>query len=85
MVGSPASVAYPPHSSAPVIWYLRNGHDVSPGGGNRRLEADLARKYSVRRHLFQSYSWIELLAIRCAGWPDRPTHFYEVLELRREE
>lgn len=72
-------------SSAPVIWYLRNGHDISPGARNRRLVAVLARKYPVRRHLFQPYSWLELLAIRCAGWQDRPTHFYEVLELRRAE
>jgi hypothetical protein len=72
-------------SSAPVVWYIRNGHDTSPDGKNRRLEAELSRRYSVRRHLFQPYSWLELLAIRCAGWPDRPTHFYEVLELRRPE
>ena len=35
------------------------------------------------RHLFKPYSYLELVAIRLAGWPDQPTHFYEVLELRR--
>jgi len=82
---SPGSFERVAATSAPVVWYLRNGHDISPGGRNRRLEANLARKYSIRRHLFQPYSWLELLAIRCAGWPDRPTHFYEVLELRRAD
>ena len=80
---SPRSFELVTASGAPVVWYVRNGHDTSPGGSNRRLEADLERKYSVRRHLFVPYSVLELLVIRLAGWPDRPTHFYEVLELHR--
>ena len=80
---SPQSFDLVSATSAPVVWYVRNGHDTSPGESNRRLEADLERKYSVQRHLFEPYSSLELLAIRVANWPDRPTHFYEVLELRR--
>jgi len=83
VLSSPHSFDLVSASGAPVVWYLRNCHDTSPGGGNRRLEADLARKYSVRRHLFVPYSFLELLVIRLAGWPDQPTHFYEVLELHR--
>jgi hypothetical protein len=80
---SPRSFELVSASGAPVVWYVRNGHDTSPDGSIRRLEADLERKYSVRRHLFVPYSYLELMAIRLAGWPDRPTHFYEVLELHR--
>ena len=82
---SPRSFDMVSASDAPVVWYIRNGHDTSPGGRIRRLEADLERKYSVRRHLFEPYSSLELLAIRFLGWPDQPTHAYEVLELRRAE
>ncbi len=83
ILDSPAAFARVAASNAPAIWFLKNGHDVSAGGRNRRLAADLAGKYSVRRHLFQPFSWIELLVLRWAGWPERPTHFYEVLEMRR--
>jgi hypothetical protein len=70
------------NSRAPVIWYIRCSHDASPQQLNRMLEADLERRYRVRRHLFQPYSSLERLAIRIAGWPGQPTHVYEVLELR---
>lgn len=85
LLQSPESFEQVAASRAPVIWYLKNGHDTSPGGMNRRLEASLGRAYRVRRHLFGSYSPLELLAIRWAGWPERPTHAYEVLEMRRAE
>jgi hypothetical protein len=69
-------------SRAPVIWYIRCTHDASPRQLNRMLEADLERRYRVRRFLFQPYSSLERLAIRIADWPGQPTHVYEVLELR---
>jgi len=67
--------------AANTIWSLRNTHDLSPGGLNRRLEAELAASYQVRKHLFQPYSAIERLVIRLAGWPEQPTHFYQALEM----
>ena len=85
LLRSPGSFERVAATTAPVVWYIRNGHDTSPGGKNRGLEAELARRYSVHRHLFEPYSWLELLAIRWAGWQDQPTHFYEVLELRRAD
>ena len=65
------------------VWHLRNTHDLSPGGLNRRLEQELSIRCSVRRHLFMPYSAPERHLIRLLGWPEQPTHFYQVLEARR--
>lgn len=66
-----------------TIWHVRNTHDISPGALNRRLEARLGAMGSVQRHLFVRYSATEKLAMRVAGWEERPTHFYQALEVRK--
>ncbi len=65
-----------------IIWHVRNTHDISPGELNRRMEAQLEGTGSVRKHLFIRYSAAERFAMRLAGWEERPTHFYQALEVR---
>ena len=67
-----------------TIWHVRNTHDLSPRGLNRRLEERLTSCYEVHRHLFQPYSVLERWAIRQFGWPEQPTHFYQALQARRK-
>ncbi|MGB9604652.1 MAG: hypothetical protein ACPL88_02080, partial [Bryobacteraceae bacterium] len=66
-----------------VVWYVRNTHDISPGGLNRKLEQELSRGHATRLYLFQPYSAIERRIIRMAGWPEVPTHFYQVMKVER--
>jgi hypothetical protein len=39
--------------------------------------------FEIRRHLFTPYSTLDRWLMGIAGWPDRPTHAVEVLEMRR--
>jgi hypothetical protein len=70
--------------SSRTIWYWRNTHDACPGALNRGLEAELAPGFEIERHLFLPYSRLERRLIRWLGWPEQPTHFYQILEMRRK-
>jgi len=67
-----------------TIWYWRNTHDVCPGSPNRQLEAALGNSFETKRYLFLPYGWFERRFIQLMGWPGRPTHFYQLLEMRRK-
>lgn len=69
-------------TEAPLVWYVRNTHDVSRRGLNVRLENELAGRYRVRRRLFGPYPAVHRLLMRAAGWVNPPTHSYQVLEMR---
>ena len=64
------------------VWFVRATHDVSPEGWNRRVEAALAPRFSIERNAFVPYSDFDRWLMQLAGWPERPTHALEVLELR---
>ncbi len=70
--------------SSRTIWYWRNTHDACPGALNRSLEAELAPGFEIERHLFLPYSRLERRLIQWLGWPEQPTHFYQILEMRRK-
>lgn len=66
-----------------VVWHVRNTHDVSPGRLNEAVERRLSVGRKVTTYLFQPYSFLEKQLIRLAGWPERPTHFYQVKKFER--
>ncbi|HSB15644.1 MAG TPA: hypothetical protein VLE22_14390 [Bryobacteraceae bacterium] len=67
---------------ARTVWYFRNTHDVSPGGINRKLETELSAGRQVRSHLFLPYSRLDRWMMQLLGWPERPTHVIQMLEIR---
>lgn len=68
---------------AGVIWCFRNTHDTSPAGLNRSIERELAEGRQVRTHLFVPYSRRDRLFMRLLGWTEQPTHYVQLLEMRR--
>ncbi len=70
-------------SGAATVWYFRNTHDVSPQGLNSELEAELRKTREVHSHLYIPYSRLDRLFMAFLGWQQRPTHFVQLLEMRR--
>lgn len=70
------------NSTERTIWYVRNTHDISPGGVSGRLDAELAAGRELHRHLFVEYSAADRFMMRLLGWRERPRHMIQVLELR---
>lgn len=79
-----ARLAWEASRRSRTIWYWRNTHDVCPGSANRRLEAELESDFETRRHLFLPYGWLERRFIKLMDWPEQPTHYYQILEMRRK-
>ena len=67
-----------------TIWYLRNTHDISPGGVITRIESDAAAHYHGQEHLFVPYSTADQWMARLLGWPPR-THHYRLTEFRNPQ
>jgi hypothetical protein len=67
----------------PLVWFLRSGRDSASEEVYRRLERRLLQGYSLRRHYFVPYSWLDRLAMDRLGWRNCPTHVVEAWELRR--
>ncbi len=65
-----------------VVWYL-HADDVSPQGGHRRLETELAGVFESRRHSYLPYSTLDRLVLRLLGRRNVPTYRYQMLEFRR--
>ena len=65
-----------------TLWYLRNTHDISPGGVISRIESDAAAHYHGQEHLFVPYSTADQWMARLLGWPPR-THHYRLTEFRK--
>ncbi len=72
------------HHRPELIWYLRYGRDMTPGALHHRLEAELARDYTIERRGFVPFSWLDRRMMQWLNQPDRPTHLIEALELRRK-
>jgi hypothetical protein len=79
-----AGLAWEASRRSRTIWYWRNTHDVCPGEANRHLEAELGSGFEANRHLYLPYSWLERRFIKLTGWPEQPTHFYQILEMRKK-
>ena len=65
-----------------TLWYLRNTHDISPGGVISRIESEAAARYHGQEHLFVPYSTADQWMARLLGWPPR-THHYRLTEFRK--
>ncbi len=65
-----------------VIWYLRNTHDISPGGVISRIESEATASYRGKEHLFVPYSTADRWMARLLGWPPQ-THHYRLTEFRK--
>lgn len=66
-----------------TLWFVRNTHDVSPGGLVSALEAELGQRYALERHFFVPYATVDRMVMRLAGWRERPDHMIEVIEMHR--
>jgi hypothetical protein len=66
-----------------TIWFLRNGHDVSPGKRNERIEAQLREELRVTVHPYQRFSPLETGLMRAIGIAKPPEYFHYLLEFRR--
>jgi hypothetical protein len=71
------------HGHRGPVWFVRGTHDISPQGWNRRMEQALASDFDIHRTPFTPYSALDRWLMGVAGWPERPTHVVEVLEMRR--
>ena len=65
-----------------TIWYLRNTHDISPGGVISRIESEAAAHYDGTEHLFVPYSTADRWMARLLGWPPQ-AHHYRLTEFRK--
>ena len=72
------------HHRPALVWYLRYGRDMTAGALHNRLEDEVARDYTIDRHYFVPFSWLDHKAMQWLGQTDRPTHLIEALELRRK-
>jgi hypothetical protein len=69
--------------SVRTVWIARGTIDRSPDRWLTELESELAAQAERTVYRFTPYSTLDRLAMRVAGWPERPTHVFELLELRR--
>jgi len=65
-----------------VVWFARSAHDSSPEHWSDQVEAAFASRFSVHRTGFVPYSGFDRFMMTVAGWPTRPTHVIELLEMR---
>jgi hypothetical protein len=66
-----------------TIWLLRNTHDLSPGGVNQQVEAELRRSMRPTVFYYQPYSLLERAMMSALGMHDPPWYAQELLEFRR--
>ena len=71
-----------------TVWFLRNTHDVSAAGLNRRFEALLQRDMLQRDmrpaiHPYEPFSPLETWMMGRLGMANPPSYFQELLEFRR--
>ncbi len=66
-----------------IIWFLRNTHDISPGGIVGGLEQGIADAYGSHPSYFVPYSEADEYAARFLGWPEEIRYHYQLTEFRR--
>ena len=66
-----------------TIWFLRNGHDVSPGKRIEGIESQLRREMRVTVHPYERFSPLETGLMRAMGIAKPPEYFHYLLEFRR--
>jgi hypothetical protein len=66
-----------------TVWLLRNTHDLSPGGVNQRVEAELRKSMRPTVFYYQPYSLLERALMGALGMHDPPWYAQELLEFRR--
>ena len=71
--------------SARTVWIIRSAVDRSPDRWVSAFETALAEQYERRDHFYVPYSALDQMAMRLAGWRERPTHVIDVIELRRRD
>jgi hypothetical protein len=65
-----------------IVWFLRNTHDVSPGGINRRLDAAMRPGMRISVYEYEKFSPLETAMMRAMGVHAGP-YFSELVEYRR--
>jgi hypothetical protein len=65
---------------AEVVWFLRNTHDVSPGGVVSALENGITARYESHPIFYVPYSAADRVAARMLGWPAEPAFHYQLTE-----
>jgi len=63
-----------------IVWFLRNTHDVSPGGQNARIEARLRAVVRPAVFYYQPYTLLERTLMQAVGISNPPWYFHELLE-----
>jgi hypothetical protein len=58
------------------IWFFRNGHDVTAGHINERLDKELNKRYPAERRRYLPYSPAEQALMKLAGVDAPPESFY---------
>jgi uncharacterized membrane protein len=71
--------------SVDTVWLMRAGHDASPARINDAAERELSRVLDARRHSFVPYSALDHFMMAVLGWPTRPTHVIEAVEMVRRQ
>jgi hypothetical protein len=64
------------------VWVLRRTRDRTPGKANEWLEQQLVRRFEVNRFLYVPYSAFDGWMMARLKWSVRPTHVFQMLELR---
>ena len=68
---------------AEVVWFLRNTHDVSPGGVVSALENELILRYDPHPIYYVPYSPADRFAAGMLSWPAEPAFHYQLTEFRK--
>jgi uncharacterized membrane protein len=71
--------------SVDTVWLIRAGHDASPARVNDAAQRELSRTLDARRLSFVPYSALDRAVMGWLGWPARPTHVIEAIELFRRQ
>jgi len=66
------------------VWFLRNAHDISPGGVLTQLEAAAAERYESAKHHYVPFSPMDQWVASRLGRAEA-THHYQMTEFSRRE
>ncbi|MGE3499279.1 MAG: hypothetical protein AB7N53_15435 [Candidatus Binatia bacterium] len=67
---------------AELVWFVRAAHDGSREAWSARVEQAFAPRFTLRRRGFVPYSAFDRWLMGLAGWPERPSHVVELIEMR---
>ena len=63
------------------VWFIHGAHDVSPQQWNALVVGAFTGRFAIRRTGYVPYSTLDRWLMHLAGWPRRPQHAIELVEM----